>query len=356
MKYIYQYIIHINTYYTAVSIEEPLFQAFPNEIVFSKYEPYGTYTQKLYLRNIDAVPRRVKVFSPDSPYFSISAPIQSEGVRKIGDGKIASGMEVYYIITFKPQERMEYNFNLIVATEREKFIIPLSAAGLRGVIDFPDEIQFKTVPVKYESSNTIMVRNVGNGPTTINLTAQPPFGVSIDKSFLNPGDQTQVTVTFLPEESIKYENELIVEYDNGAKSYIKLSGIAENVAVHLSRHMLHMDSTYISLTSSQTFKIFNRSDVSVSFDWKSFASLEEEEGERIRLHSELSYMESFERSSLENEEFDFTPEEEENKVDGDIPFAKQAALMALARKYANLRKEVIFSFLNFEKKNNNNFF
>jgi hydrocephalus-inducing protein len=41
-------------------------------------------------------------------------------------------MEVSYTITFTPQEKKDYHYDLICATEREKFVIPINAAGLKG--------------------------------------------------------------------------------------------------------------------------------------------------------------------------------------------------------------------------------
>lgn len=46
-------------------------------------------------------------------------------------------------------------------TEREKFLIPVRALGPRAVLDFPDELHFATSPVKYASTKTVLVRNVG---------------------------------------------------------------------------------------------------------------------------------------------------------------------------------------------------
>lgn len=40
-----------------------------------------------------------------------------------------SGIEIYYIVKFKPQEIREYSLNLICSTEREKFLYPVRASG-----------------------------------------------------------------------------------------------------------------------------------------------------------------------------------------------------------------------------------
>lgn len=42
-----------------------------------------------------------------------------------------SGIEVYFIIKFKPQEVREYSLDLLCSTEREKFLVPVRAVSHR---------------------------------------------------------------------------------------------------------------------------------------------------------------------------------------------------------------------------------
>ena len=42
----------------------------------------------------------------------------------------------------------DYTHELICITEREKFLVPVKAIGARAILDFPDEINFGTCPVK----------------------------------------------------------------------------------------------------------------------------------------------------------------------------------------------------------------
>lgn len=49
-------------------------------------------------------------------------------------------MEVCYVVNFKPQEVRAYSAELVVVTEREKFIVPVAALGHRAVLDFPDQV------------------------------------------------------------------------------------------------------------------------------------------------------------------------------------------------------------------------
>ena len=37
---------------------------------------------------------------------------------------------------------------LVCTTERERFVVPVRAVGVRALLDFPDEIHFPSSPVK----------------------------------------------------------------------------------------------------------------------------------------------------------------------------------------------------------------
>ena len=48
--------------------------------------------------------------------------------------KVAPGMEINYIIKFTPEAKIDYSYDLVATTEREKFIIPIRALGLKTMI------------------------------------------------------------------------------------------------------------------------------------------------------------------------------------------------------------------------------
>ena len=56
----------------------------------------------------------------------------------------------------------DYYHELVCTTERERFIVPVRAIGARGILDFPDDVHFPPAPVKYLSSKTLLVRNIGD--------------------------------------------------------------------------------------------------------------------------------------------------------------------------------------------------
>ena len=111
------------------------------------------------------VPRLVKVTQADSPYFKIIAPNDS-------CAKIGPGLPITYKILFTPEEKRDYTHEVVCMTEREKFVVPVTAIGARAILDFPDSISFPVCPVKNSSSRTLLVRNVGNREAKFALTVE----------------------------------------------------------------------------------------------------------------------------------------------------------------------------------------
>jgi hydrocephalus-inducing protein len=56
--------------------------------------------------------------------------------------RVAPGMEISFIIKFSPEAKADYVYDLMVLTEREKFIVPIRAVGCRAMLDFPDILDF----------------------------------------------------------------------------------------------------------------------------------------------------------------------------------------------------------------------
>ena len=354
-----------------VAIDEPLFQPYPSELVFSKFEAFGTYTQRLYFRNNDAFARRIKVLPPDTPHFTVSPVFDDPNLANPKDGKVAAGMEVCYVVTFLPREKRDYEYSLVCVTEREKFVLPVRASGTRACLDFPDHLALGVTPVKHEASHTFLVRNIGEKPTKFTLSATEPFGVYPRHGYASPDSSVQVSVLFTPPEARAYEGELTLEYESGQVAYVQLSGEAENVNVHLSSQILELDPAYISLASQRTVKLFNRSDIPIKFSWKAFGTPAEESAERNRLHQEINRMEAMELQNLELQTFEDAPEtispkgagsgtvlssessgdslvddpedgdsSDDDAQGSDMPLAKRRELAALSRKYKHLRRAV----------------
>lgn len=113
------------------------------------------------------------VFPPDSQHFEV-IPFASNRER------VAPGCEVAYTVRFKPDSRSDYSYDLCVVTEREKFVVPIRASGCHALLDLPDVIDFGgECPVRYESSKTILMRNIGEKATRFWFKVPTPYSVSL---------------------------------------------------------------------------------------------------------------------------------------------------------------------------------
>ncbi|XP_072403680.1 hydrocephalus-inducing protein homolog [Chiloscyllium punctatum] len=266
--------------FSMLDTDRPIFQPFPSEIVFQNYEPFETYEVPLILRNLDQVPRMVKVIQEDSPYFRIICPTD------VGR-KVAPGMTTTYKLLFKPGENKDYIHELICVTEREKFLVPVKAIGARAILDFPDFINFSTCPVKYNTQKILLIRNIGKRETKFTLQTQKPFLVDPIHGNLEVGESIQVLVEFTPQRTGDYSEDLILHLDTGEDIFIHLYGAATDINVRLDKNSVMIEKTYISLANQRVVSICNRSDVIVHFQWKAFATPEEEEQQKIRFISDL---------------------------------------------------------------------
>lgn len=135
--------------------------------------------------NKDRVARSIKIIAPDNKLFTVtpakkSAMTASKSKSTTEDidmlsCKVAPGMEITYIVKFFPEAKSDYAYDLIVITEREKFIVPIRAMGCRAVLDFPDQLDFGLVPVKFNNEKPVILRNIGEKTTKWSITMPPSF-------------------------------------------------------------------------------------------------------------------------------------------------------------------------------------
>uniref|UniRef100_A0A8C8EBQ1 HYDIN protein n=1 Tax=Otus sunia TaxID=257818 RepID=A0A8C8EBQ1_9STRI len=284
--------------FSAVDLEESLFQPFPSEVVFQNYVPFEVYEVPLILRNIDQVSQLVKVVLETSPYFKLTSP---SGVCC----NVAPGMCSTFHIQFTPEENKDYFYQLTCITEREKFIVPIRAIGARAILDFPDQLNFSICPVKYSSQKTLLVRNIGNREARYCISTESPFSVDPSIGTLGIGDAMQVTVEFHPLKTGDHSSSLVVHYDTGEDIHTSLYGAAVDVNIGLARSSLTIEKTYLTLSNHRSVVIHNRSEIIVHFQWKAFVTQEEEDHQKLRL--------------LRQKEDEMDPCLRESKVDPALP-------------------------------------
>lgn len=155
-------------------------------------------------------------------------------------------MEIQFVIRFSPEAKIDYNYDLVVETEREKFIVPIRAVGKRAMIDFPDSLDFGNVPVKYVTEKPVIIRNLGEKTSKWCLKLPQGFDADKKEGVLEYGKNEQIIVQFYPTEAILYKNEAVLQYDN-LEAFIPMTGRAQNGNVYLSKQQVLMDESYIGL-------------------------------------------------------------------------------------------------------------
>ncbi|XP_073081517.1 hydrocephalus-inducing protein homolog [Manis javanica] len=277
--------------FSGIDLDQALFQPFPSEIVFQNYTPCEVYEVPLILRNNDKIPRMVKVVEESSPYFKVISP------KDIGH-KIAPGVPAVFRVLFTPEENKDYAHMLTCVTEREKFIVPIRARGARAILDFPDKLNFSTCPVKYSTQKILLVRNIGNKDAVFRSQTDRPFSVEPPVGTLSVGESMQLEVEFEPQTVGNHSKRLIVYYDTGEKVSVSLYGAAIDMNIRLDKNSLIIEKTYISLANQRTLTIHNRSNIIAHFQWKMFATQEEEDREKYRVCDGLIKEEKNEKDEL----------------------------------------------------------
>ncbi|XP_065519886.1 hydrocephalus-inducing protein-like, partial [Lathamus discolor] len=256
--------------FSAVGLDQRLFQPFPSEVVFENYVPRQFYIAALALRNIDRVPRLLNVILGNSPYFELISPSNE-------DYKVAPGMSSTYRILFRPDEDKDYFDELIIITEREKFFVPIRAIGARASLDFPEQLNFSECPVRFSTQKTLLVRNVGKREACYSITTLSPFSVDPSIGTLGVGEAMEVTVEFHPPKTGVYTSPMIIHYDTGEDVHKSLCGTAVNVNIRLDKSSLTVEKTSVTLSKLRSLVIHNQSAITAHFQWKRLVDQEEEE-------------------------------------------------------------------------------
>lgn len=261
-------------------------------IKFTDYEPLQIKTMVFRLRNKDRVARTIKIIQPESRLFQVSLYASEKGVTGeenvfSSGSKVAPGLEVKYMIKFSPEAKIDYNYDLHIVTEREKFIVPIIAVGKRAMIDFPDTINFgRDCPVKYITEKPVIIRNLGDKTTKWELKLPSGFMADKKEGVLEFNRSEQIILKFYPTEKKLYEAEAVLIYDN-MEAFIPIVGNAINGNVYLKKQLVKLGEPYIGLESQRTVEIVNRSNVKIDFEWRTFYTEAEELEKKELLKMEI---------------------------------------------------------------------
>jgi hypothetical protein len=146
-----------------VPIEEPLFRATPGRVMFEGFEARHKYEAHVSLKNVDSVTRSVRWVSETTcpPAMTIERSGGGTDAAAKKD-RVAPGIEVRYTVRFEPATEDDVAGDMVFATDREVFAIPVVArSSARATLDLPHAIDFGRVTVGARASRPLLVRNVG---------------------------------------------------------------------------------------------------------------------------------------------------------------------------------------------------
>ncbi|KAL8270019.1 hypothetical protein Esti_006052 [Eimeria stiedai] len=201
-------------------------------------------------RNKDRSTRRVRAVTPDSVNFSV-----------------APGMSATFVVTFHPSDQSSYAYDLVVETERERFLVPLRAFHGLCQVDLPPIVVLGRATVCLRKETTALISNTGTAGALVSLETRPPFGVYPSNFFLQVGGSQQVVFTIESSAVGKFESPLKIEYDDGRQESRLLHGEVCEVGVVLSASCIVFEKTFVNLTSERTICIENHSNEHLPFSW-----------------------------------------------------------------------------------------
>lgn len=190
-------------------------------------------------------------------------------------------MEAICTVTFYPAANEDYAHDLIVCTEREKFIVPIRAQGARAMLDLPDSITFgESCACRSTSSRTLLVRNIGKCSSAFSLIASTPFRVAPQRAFLNVGETLQLQVHLTPLTVGEVRGSLAVQFENGSGTSARLFGKSVEIDVAVAPTEVQFVGTFVTKTTLQYFHVINRTAQPIRFSLKN-SSVDEGQGHEL---------------------------------------------------------------------------
>lgn len=122
------------------------------------------------------------------------------------------------------------------------------------------------------NSTNLTIKNTGTKDTTIdclsNNNHKSCFTLDFKQTILNPGETITIPITFIPRESINYQEKIKFELNGLSKREILLQGIGTHMNIELvdnKQKIIDMGTLQIGKLSKKLVKIINKSLASVEF-------------------------------------------------------------------------------------------
>jgi hydrocephalus-inducing protein len=129
--------------------------------------------------------------------------------------------------------------------------------------------------------------------------------VTPEHGILPIGENMQVTIDFQPTKCGDYTRDLMINYDSCETIYVSLYGAAQDVNVRLDKNSIRIEDTFITMSNQRTVTITNRSEIIVHYEWKKYATSEEEHQQKIKEIVNLNREEENVKNKLSSQNPDY---------------------------------------------------
>jgi hydrocephalus-inducing protein len=250
----------------------------PPNLTFNRFVPHQTYEAKITFKNQTKETKDLRVLKPESRFFKISPPKGAANTLKV-----AAGLSITYIVYFTPEADTDYECDLTVHTDQERFTVPVRATGSRGHLTLPDVVHFPDAPIKATSRTTVLLTNTGTKPCKFKASTVAPFAVQPPFGMIEPHANMQIAVEFTPTAMTRYESTVVFDLGQGDTQAMRVTGDCAAVQIQMSTDCLTIPKTFISLERQGIVKVTNNSDSTVRYSWKNNETEEQDHELRQRM-------------------------------------------------------------------------
>ncbi|XP_074027129.1 hydrocephalus-inducing protein homolog isoform X2 [Leptinotarsa decemlineata] len=242
------------------------FSRTPDIVIFQNFEPEKIYKTTITLLNMKPVSRHLSIEINRSPYFEIIHLSDSSPL------KVAPGMTYTVQVIFKPVEVRDYSYTVTFVTDEEIFSVPIYAIGYRPLLNIPDHLTLKATAVRVPSRNSMALYNFGKVQANYIVSYKQPIRVIPLRGAIMPNQTSELKVICTPvEPSTPVESEFVFTYDDITLRIPVECEIVE-ADIHLDSNTVFFGEVYMGLETHKTVTVYNKSEFSLDFRWKSYKS------------------------------------------------------------------------------------
>ena len=216
-----------------------------------QWRPGGEYVQKLTIRNVSTIVKKVKYRLPSTRYFSMAFPeviILSPGMYKEID------------VIFRPVELEAYDDAIYIrmqeAEGNEGFYVPVRAHIVKLQLETPFGIDLGYCATNQVTGNSFYLTNIGEVDAPFSWQSPFPFFLEPMQGIVPVGKKQEIKVTINPSDASVYVGQAVCKVGNDVHANIpepiittRLSAIGKYAYIVLSEFLLDFGEV-VSGTSS----------------------------------------------------------------------------------------------------------